>query len=67
MEVKRGNLVIWKGGLFRVHTIAWDYDKNGNRQHVVGIGELFVPIEEVTKADWRDETRILKYDYENKW
>ena len=58
-DIKSGDLVLYRGGLFRVHNIFWDFKPE--KQLFVSIGELLtVPIEYITKADWRDVAKITK-------
>ena len=64
--IKKGNLVLWKDGLFRVKGFGLRAKENGEYEQMCRIGDIEVPLSEVRRADWRDETRILKWDYENK-
>ena len=59
-NLKTGDIVVYKGGLFRVLGIAWQYGLGGQKNYFVQIGETVAPIAEVRKADFRDEVRILK-------
>ena len=52
-DIKAGDLVLYNGGLFRVITIV-------GAMGLVEIGDMFVPINEVRKADHRDIIRITK-------
>lgn len=59
-----GDLVLFKGGLFRIERIRkyetnHEFEKFG-LMDIYDIGDLSVTEEELSKADWRDETRILK-------
>lgn len=57
-KFKVGDLVLYKGGLFRVEAVWSAY--NLGKDWYVQVGEEVVPIECVSKADWRDVTRITK-------
>ena len=59
-NIETGEIVVYKGGLFRVLGIAWQYGLGGQKNYFVQIGETVAPISEVRKADFRDEVRILK-------
>ena len=52
-DIKPGDLVLYSGGLFRVITIV-------GAMGLIEIGEIFVPINDVRKADHRDIIRITK-------
>lgn len=52
-DIKAGDLVLYNGGLFRVETIV-------GAMGLIEIGDMFVPINEVRKADHRDINRITK-------
>ena len=57
-KFKDGDLVLYKGGLFKVIAV-WSYYNLGE-EWFAQVGDLIVHADELTKADWRDEARILK-------
>jgi len=60
-KFKVGDLVLYRGGLFRVKRIDNGIDDMFFEYCKVSIGEdIVVYAEQVTKADWRDVTRITK-------
>ena len=58
-DIKVGDLVLCKGGLFRVNGIA---ERAGifGLVKIVLIGDTSAPMNQVSKADWRDVQRITK-------
>lgn len=65
-DIKAGNLVVYKGGLFRfkkqIPQKIWD-DKAQLVDAVLIGDSLMVKASEVRKADWRDVQRITKGGY----
>ena len=60
--IQTGDLVLCKGGLFRVNGIAERAGAFGLVK-IVLIGDTSAPMNQVSKADWRDVQRITKGVY----
>lgn len=63
-KFKVGDLVLYKGGLFRIGRIRkyktyYEFECYGLAD-IYDIGDISVTEEELTKADWRDITKIVK-------
>ena len=58
-DIKAGDLVLYKGGLFRVNGLAERAGAFGLVKTVL-IGDTSAPIDKVRKADHRDVIRITK-------
>lgn len=63
-KFKVGDLVLYKGGLFRVERIRkyetyYEFEIYGLAD-IYEIGDFRVTEDELKKADWRDKTKILR-------
>ena len=63
-KFKVGDLVLYKGGLFRVERISkyethYEFEIYGFAD-IYEIGDFRVTEDKLKKADWRDEIKILK-------
>ena len=59
-NIKKGDLVLYMGGLFRVNEIKKELDTVGNEYLYIRVGDLWITGSMCRKADWRDITRITK-------
>lgn len=59
-NLKSGDIAVYYEGLFRVKEVNKRKDEMGYEYYEVHIGNLVVHANEVRKADFRDENRILK-------
>lgn len=59
-EIKAGDIVVYKGGLFRVRNVKEMQTSTHRKVLCVFIGDIVTDIRNVRKADWRDEVNILK-------
>ena len=63
-KFKVGDLVLYHGGLFKISEVRkyqtyFEFENYG-LDDIYKIGDIIVAEEEITKADWRDVTRITK-------
>lgn len=63
-KFKVGDLVLYKGGLFRISGVRNAVSEQEFEYYgfddIYRIGETSATAEELSKADWRDVTRITK-------
>lgn len=63
-KFKVGDLVLYKGGLFRIIAVRSAVSEHELEYYgfddIYIIGETSATADELRKADWRDEVRILK-------
>lgn len=57
-DIKKGDLVLYKGGLFRVAAL-WSVANLGQDWYAQ-VGDEVVHIDDIQKADWRDVAKITK-------
>ena len=63
-KFKVGDLVLYKGGLFKISKVRkyrtyFEFENYG-LDDIYKIGDIIVAEQEITKADWRDVSRITK-------
>lgn len=63
-KFKVGDLVLYKGGLFKISEVRkyqtyFEFEYYG-LDDIYKIGDILVAGNEITKAEWRDVTRITK-------
>ena len=63
-KFKVGDLVLYQGGIFKISEVRkyrtyFEFENYG-LDDIYKIGDIIVAEEEITKADWRDVTRITK-------
>ena len=63
-KFKVGDLVLYKGGLFRIERIRkyetyHEFERYG-LSDIYDIGDISATEDHLTKTDWRDITRIIK-------